>query len=180
MQRLATFSACGLESELADRGAGAALFVDARHGLEHLNGRHRQSSDTSISGVMLSVGLTAPRLVTLDIRSSGKVQLASVRPRPLQRPGVFRTASHVLLGLRRGAGALAGAGLLLAAGLEGGDEFFDEDLPSARELAGSTPVAELFVYPGDAHLFTDSSLAAYDAAASALLLDRVQQFLTTV
>ncbi|WP_022923310.1 dienelactone hydrolase family protein [Serinicoccus marinus] len=61
-----------------------------------------------------------------------------------------------------------------------GDEFFDEDLPSARELAGSTPVAELFVYPGDAHLFTDSSLAAYDAEASALLLDRVQQFLTTV
>ncbi|WP_345741924.1 dienelactone hydrolase family protein [Serinicoccus marinus] len=64
-------------------------------------------------------------------------------------------------------------------GMEG-DEFFDEDLPSARELAGSTPVAELFVYPGDAHFFTDSSLAAYDAAASALLLDRVQQFLTTV
>ncbi|ANS79090.1 Dienelactone hydrolase [Serinicoccus hydrothermalis] len=61
-------------------------------------------------------------------------------------------------------------------GMEG-DEFFDEDLPAARELAESTPAAELFVYPGDQHLFTDSSLPAYDAEATALLLDRVREFL---
>lgn len=42
-----------------------------------------------------------------------------------------------------------------------GDEFFDEDLPAARWLAGSTASAELFVYPGDQHLFADSSLAEY-------------------
>ncbi|WP_151523889.1 dienelactone hydrolase family protein [Serinicoccus kebangsaanensis] len=64
-------------------------------------------------------------------------------------------------------------------GMEG-DEFFDEDLPAARELADSTPAAELFVYPGDQHLFTDSSLPAYDAEACALVLDRVQQFLTAL
>lgn len=60
-----------------------------------------------------------------------------------------------------------------------GDEFFDEDLPAARELAGSTAGAELFVYPGDQHLFADSSLAAYDPEASALLMERVQAFLAS-
>jgi dienelactone hydrolase len=58
-----------------------------------------------------------------------------------------------------------------------GDEFFDEDLPAARELAASTELAELFVYPGDQHLFADSSLPSYDAEAAALLLKRVRAFL---
>lgn len=61
-----------------------------------------------------------------------------------------------------------------------GDEFFDEDLPAARELADSTADAELFVYPGDQHLFADSSLDAYDPEASALLLERVRTFLAAV
>lgn len=58
-----------------------------------------------------------------------------------------------------------------------GDEFFDEDLPAARELAASTPSAELFLYPGDEHLFADSSLDAYDPEAAALLVERVRAFL---
>src|SRR4051794_9533269 len=61
-----------------------------------------------------------------------------------------------------------------------GDEFFDEDLPAARELAGSTPSAELFLYPGDQHLFADSSLDGYDPEASALLIERVRAFLDSV
>ncbi|MFG2109856.1 dienelactone hydrolase family protein [Micromonospora chersina] len=60
------------------------------------------------------------------------------------------------------------------------DEFFDEDLPAARELTGSTANAELFVYPGDQHLFADSSLDAYDPEASALLMQRVRTFLASV
>lgn len=60
------------------------------------------------------------------------------------------------------------------------DEYFEEDLPSARELASSTPHAELFVYPGDRHLFADSSLPAYDAEAAGTLLDRVRAFLASV
>lgn len=61
-----------------------------------------------------------------------------------------------------------------------GDEFFEEDLAAARELAESTGSAELFVYPGDQHLFADSSLEAYDPEASALLMRRVQAFLDSV
>ena len=61
-----------------------------------------------------------------------------------------------------------------------GDEFFDEDLPAARALAESTAYAELFVYPGDQHLFADSSLEAYDPEAAALLMERVRAFLARV
>src|SRR3954471_16210678 len=53
------------------------------------------------------------------------------------------------------------------------DPFFglEGDLDAARALGGAagTEVAELFVYPGDQHLFTDSSLPSYDAAATALV-----------
>ncbi|MEV2242435.1 dienelactone hydrolase family protein [Micromonospora sp. NPDC049891] len=61
-----------------------------------------------------------------------------------------------------------------------GDEFFDEDLPAARQLADSTANAELFVYPGDQHLFADASLDAYDPEASALLMARVRAFLASI
>lgn len=57
------------------------------------------------------------------------------------------------------------------------DEFFLEDLDAARALVDSTDRAELFLYPGEEHLFADSSLPAYDAAAAALLTERVLTFL---
>ena len=54
------------------------------------------------------------------------------------------------------------------------------DLDVAPEFAAAVPGAELFLYPGDQHLFTDRSLAAYDAAASRLVLERVLAFLAAV
>ena len=63
------------------------------------------------------------------------------------------------------------------------DPFFaDEgDLDAARELVAAVgPSAELFVYPGDGHLFADSSLPSYDAEAAALLTQRVLAFLRSV
>jgi dienelactone hydrolase len=57
------------------------------------------------------------------------------------------------------------------------DPFFEEDLDAARALVDSTDDAELFLYPGDEHLFADSSLPAYDPAAAALLTERVLAFL---
>jgi dienelactone hydrolase len=60
------------------------------------------------------------------------------------------------------------------------DPFFAEDLEAAQALAESTDGAELFLYPGEEHLFADSSLPGYDAAAAALLTERVLAFLETV
>ena len=62
-------------------------------------------------------------------------------------------------------------------GLTDGVKAFAEDLPAARELAESTPQAELFVYPGERHLFADSSLEAFDEDAASLLRERVHSFL---
>ena len=58
------------------------------------------------------------------------------------------------------------------------DELGDVDV--ARELAGTIESAELFLYPGDRHLFTDSSLPVYDEAAAALVRERVLAFLERV
>lgn len=55
------------------------------------------------------------------------------------------------------------------------DELGDADV--ARALTGEIEGAELFVYPGDRHLFTDRGLADYDEAAAALVMRRVLDFL---
>jgi dienelactone hydrolase len=60
------------------------------------------------------------------------------------------------------------------------DPFFLEDLEAAEALVASSDQAELFVYPGEQHLFADSSLPDYDAAASTLLTERVLAFLDSV
>jgi dienelactone hydrolase len=45
------------------------------------------------------------------------------------------------------------------------------------EAAQNMPTAELFLYPGDRHLFADSSLPDYDEAAAEQLMRRVLEFL---
>jgi dienelactone hydrolase len=64
------------------------------------------------------------------------------------------------------------------------DPFFalEGDIDAARELVATVgpELAELFVYPGDRHLFTDSSLPSYDADAAALVVQRSRQFLDRV
>jgi dienelactone hydrolase len=55
------------------------------------------------------------------------------------------------------------------------DELGDVDV--ARELVAEVAGAELFLYPGDRHLFTDRSLAAYDESAAGLVKERVLGFL---
>jgi dienelactone hydrolase len=61
------------------------------------------------------------------------------------------------------------------------DPFFalEGDLDSAREIAAQAGpgIVEWFTYPGDKHLFTDSSLPAYDKDATALVIERSIAFL---
>jgi dienelactone hydrolase len=56
------------------------------------------------------------------------------------------------------------------------------DLDAARELVETVgpELAELFLYPGDRHLFADSSLPSYDAEAAALVVRRSREFLDRV
>ncbi len=62
------------------------------------------------------------------------------------------------------------------------DPFFIEstDLEAARDLVARGDRAELFLYPGDQHLFADPSLDSYDPAAAALMNRRVGSFLAKI
>ncbi|MDQ3822598.1 MAG: dienelactone hydrolase family protein [Actinomycetota bacterium] len=58
------------------------------------------------------------------------------------------------------------------------DELGDVDV--ARELAETVPGAEVFLYPGNRHLFSDESLVDYDEGAATLVRQRVLDFLGRV
>ena len=47
------------------------------------------------------------------------------------------------------------------------------------EVVRGSAEADLYVYPGSSHLFTDSSLRAYDPESSATVLERTLNFLDT-
>lgn len=65
-------------------------------------------------------------------------------------------------------------------GMDADPFFVDEgDIDAARALVESAEQAELFLYPGDRHLFADASLPSYDPEAAALLTRRVLEFLRT-
>jgi dienelactone hydrolase len=54
------------------------------------------------------------------------------------------------------------------------------DLDAALAFDGAVQSAELFLYPGDKHLFAEPSFADYDEAAAALLRERTLAFLDRV
>jgi dienelactone hydrolase len=62
------------------------------------------------------------------------------------------------------------------------DPFFvgEGDIDAARELVATTEQAELFLYSGDKHLFTDPSLTSFDPDATAVLTRRVLEFLSRI
>lgn len=64
------------------------------------------------------------------------------------------------------------------------DPFFalEGDIDAAREIVATAgaATAELFVYPGDRHLFTDSSLPSYAPEATAAVLRRSGEFLDRI
>ena len=64
------------------------------------------------------------------------------------------------------------------------DPFFalEGDIDAARELVETVgpELATLFVYPGDKHLFADSSLPSYDADSAKLVIERSRAFLDRV
>ena len=72
------------------------------------------------------------------------------------------------------------AGVPLQIHMMDADEWAEEDIPAARDLVDEVENAELFLYPGDGHLFADSSLADFDEEAAALLKERILVFLEAV
>lgn len=61
--------------------------------------------------------------------------------------------------------------------MEADELVLEGDLDAARELAETVEGAELYLYPGDRHLFADSSLPDFDQDAATQLKRRVAAFL---
>jgi dienelactone hydrolase len=59
------------------------------------------------------------------------------------------------------------------------DPWFKDDADAARELA-ELAGGELFLYPGDKHLFADNSLPDFDQDAAELLKQRTLEFLDSI
>lgn len=59
------------------------------------------------------------------------------------------------------------------------DPFFvgEGDIDAARALLEAVEDVEMFLYPGNQHLFADSSLESYDEESAALLMARILDFL---
>ena len=57
------------------------------------------------------------------------------------------------------------------------DPWGEEDRPAAEALVREGEDAELFVYPGSGHLFTEPELKDYDEQAAKLLMERSLAFL---
>jgi dienelactone hydrolase len=64
--------------------------------------------------------------------------------------------------------------------MEADEWALEGDLDAARELDETVESAELFLYPGDRHLFADNSLPDYDEGAATLLKQRVLSFLDNI
>ncbi len=64
--------------------------------------------------------------------------------------------------------------------MEADEWALEGDLDAARELDATVGSAELFLYPGDRHLFADNSLPDYDEEAATLLKQRVVSFLDSI
>jgi dienelactone hydrolase len=64
--------------------------------------------------------------------------------------------------------------------MEADEWALEGDLDAAGELDETVENAELFLYPGDRHLFADNSLPDYDESAATLLKQRVLSFLDEV
>lgn len=66
-------------------------------------------------------------------------------------------------------------------GMDADPEFADAgDLAAARALAEASEHVRVYTYPGDAHLFTDPSLPAYDDLAAGQVVDRILTLLDSL
>ena len=113
-----------------------------------------------------------PILECITVKDLGEIYLLIGRPEEAE-PLAQRSIELSVQTYGEGVSRVFNAQLLLAR-----LKWYQGDVEAARELVATVgDGAELFLYPGDKHLFADSSLPSYDADAAALLTKRVLDFL---
>ena len=155
-------------------------FDDHRGGL-------RAHARASASATLIERGVAAAEALPDELVYAGfslgvvpAQQLAQTRPgRPRRAPA--STPASRSPGVRRSAVAGRASRCRSTAWTPTPSSSREGDLDAARALVDRrTDDAELFLYPGDQHLFADRSLPSYDADAAALLTRRVLDFLAAI
>lgn len=143
-------------------------FTDLREGVAHA----QQVGFENITerGLMIAEGLPSDLVYAgFSMGAMPAQKLAQTRPGTL---GALLLHSSVPLSYF---GGVWPEGVPLQMHTMEADDWGDVDV--ARQLAETIAGAELFLYPGDRHLFTDNSLSDYDESAAALVRERVLRFL---
>ena len=103
----------------------------------------------------------------------GRRVLAPARAHPARRPGAVFLESATSMDDFDG----WPAGVPLQVHGHADDEFFGaEGAANAHALVAAAGEGEVFVYPGDTHLFVDDSLPTYDAEQTAEVVSRILSF----
>lgn len=124
-------------------------------------------------GVEAADGLPA-ELVYVGLSLGVMMAQRLAQTRPGARGAVFL---HACLPVGEFGGQWPAGVAVQVHGMDGDPFFAGEDLDAARELVRVADRGDLFTYPGDAHLFTDSSLPGHDEAATDVLVGRVLELL---
>lgn len=173
--------------------AGVRAFADRLRAAGHVV--HLPDCYEGRTFATLDEGIAHARETGFDVVRARGVEAAEGLPEALVYAGMSLGAmsAQSLLQSRPGAcGALLLHGAVDPADLGGtwpegvpgqvhtmaGDDWGDVDV--AQALAAAVPDVELFLYPGDRHLFTDESLDAHDPQAAAAVLERCLAFLAAV
>ncbi len=152
------------------------VYDDLDEGLDHA--RSVGFGEVAARGVRAAADLGAADLVVVGLSLGAMPAQQLAQTDPSVRGAVLL---HACLPREElGDGTWPAGVPLQVHGMDADPFFAGEDLESARELTAAVEDAELFVYPGDKHLFTDDSLPAYDDAATALLTERVLSLLSRV
>ena len=150
-------------------------FASIGAGLEHVG---ELGGMGAVIGRAQAVAADLPERVAYVGFSLGVVAAQTARADPRGR---HRGGPRVLLRPSRRVRPVAQGVPVQVHGMDADPLFVDEgDLDAARALVEAADDAELFLYPGDQHYFADSSLPSYDAAATALLTERVLALLARV
>lgn len=157
---------------------GGRVFGSIEEGIAHAEGLDRARVDAEVDHIAAEL---PPGLVYAGISWGGASAQRLAQTRPGAR-GAVLLESFVPLSAPWSFGPWP-EGVVVQVHGKAGDPFVagEGDLEGARELvAGVGPGAELYVYPGDEHLFCDSSLPSSDPAATELLTARVLDLLRRV
>ncbi|CAN5438504.1 dienelactone hydrolase family protein [soil metagenome] len=158
---------------------GGATFTEMQDGFAHQKSIGKDAVDAQVQAVLADLPAD---LVFAGISWGVPIAQQLAQTRPSAKGALLYEACIPITG-EWAFGPWPDAVPVQIHGMEA-DEFFGLEgaVDAAREIVAAVgpELGELFVYPGDGHLFIDRTMTSYDADAAALVIDRSLAFLERV